>query len=212
MAPLRITAEASEHLCGALAMNGDENDGTIDRRRLRRSDVGPIACGCAGAHLALRTREPGRNARRDPCPTAKSRAAIRSTELAARNHGAGATSRSPWTRCSAHYRRSSRSAAAGTNINRTSTSTDGDGSGGKRPTHWMVPSGGERQGADVPQRRFTYGATMIRFALTGLAGLASKAAQAQPLPLSEIEEEQYAGSSGWCVRYASLPLPRRLWR
>ncbi len=144
-------------------MIGDENDGTIDRRRLRRSDVGPIACGCAGAHLALRTREPGRNARRDPCPTATSRAAIRSTELAARNHGAGATSRSPWTRCYAHYRRSSRSPAAGTNINSTGTSTDADGARGKQPTHWMVPSGGERKGADVPQRRFTYGATMIRF-------------------------------------------------
>ena len=26
MAPLRITAEASEHLCGALPMDGDEND------------------------------------------------------------------------------------------------------------------------------------------------------------------------------------------
>ena len=196
MAPLRITAEASEHLCGALAMDGDENDSTIDRRRLRRSDVGPIACGCAGAHLALRTREPGRNARRDPCPTATSRAAIRSTELAARNHGAGATSRSPWTRCYAHYRRSSRSPAAGTNINSTGTSTDADGARGKQPTHWMVPSGGERKGADVPQRRFTDGATMIRFALIGLAGLAYKTAQAQPLPYPTSQSQQYAGPSG----------------
>jgi hypothetical protein len=36
----------------------------------------------------------------------------------------------------------------------------------------MVPSGGERKGADVPQRWFTQGATMIRFALIALAGLA----------------------------------------
>jgi hypothetical protein len=30
-----------------------------------------------------------------------------------------------------------------------------------------VPSGGERKGADVPQRWFTQGATMIRFAMPG---------------------------------------------
>src|SRR6266498_4127798 len=34
----------------------------------------------------------------------------------------------------------------------------------------MVPSGGERKGADVPQRWFTQGATMIRFALIALVG------------------------------------------
>src|SRR6266511_3238822 len=50
----------------------DENDDTLDRRRLRRPDVGSDACGCAGAHLALRTRQPGRDARR---PVGRQRAA-----------------------------------------------------------------------------------------------------------------------------------------
>jgi hypothetical protein len=59
----------------------------------------------------------------------------------------------------------------------------------------MVPSGGERKGADVPQRPFTYGATMIRFALIGLAGLAYKTAQAQPLPYPKPQRQQYAGSA-----------------
>jgi hypothetical protein len=35
----------------------------------------------------------------------------------------------------------------------------------------MVPSGRERKGADVPQRWFTKGATMIRFALIALVAL-----------------------------------------
>jgi hypothetical protein len=47
-------------------MDGGENDDTLDRRRLRRPDVGSDACGCAGAHLVsdiviaeIRARERG---------------------------------------------------------------------------------------------------------------------------------------------------------
>jgi len=58
----------------------------------------------------------------------------------------------------------------------------------------MVPSGGERKGAYVPQGWFTQGATVIRFALA-LAGLAYKTA-AQPLPYRNPQRQQYAGSSG----------------
>jgi hypothetical protein len=64
----------------------------------------------------------------------------------------------------------------------------------------MVSSGGERKGADVPQRWFTQGATMIRFALIALVGLT---AQAQPLPYPKPQEQQCAGSyvqsGGFCV-------------
>ena len=76
------------------------------------------------------------------------------------------------------------------------TCTNADGARGKQPTHWMVPSGGERKGADVPQRRFTYGATMIRFALIGLAGLAYKTAQAQPLPYPTSQTKEKPRRSG----------------
>ena len=37
---------------------------------------------------------------------------------------------------------------------------------------------------------------MIRFTLIGLAGLAYKTAQAQPLPYPKSQRQQYAGSSG----------------
>jgi hypothetical protein len=37
---------------------------------------------------------------------------------------------------------------------------------------------------------------MIRFALIGLAGLAYKTAQAQPLPYPTSQSQQYAGPSG----------------
>jgi|RhiMetdeSRZDD1v2_1073273.scaffolds.fasta_scaffold145190_4 hypothetical protein len=60
----------------------------------------------------------------------------------------------------------------------------------------MVPSGGERKGAYVPQGWFTQGATVIRFARIALAGLAYKTAQAQPLPYPKPQRQQYAGSSG----------------
>jgi len=57
----------------------------------------------------------------------------------------------------------------------------------------MVPLGGERKGADVPQRWFTQGATMIRFALIALVGLITTA-QAQPLPYPKPQGQQCAGA------------------
>jgi hypothetical protein len=108
-------------------MDGDENDDTLDHRRLRRPDVGSSLADAQGLTWHY---EPG------DVPLAVNallRPLLSSLSIRCRRnqHQQHQQRRRlcPW----------------------------------KQPAHWMVPSGGERNGADVPQRWFIQGATMIRW-------------------------------------------------